>query len=113
MSNYDEEKIFDEKEPLFEEKLEEAMTKELPQAVRIWIVPGSQIPHEDIPENAYIHETFIFKPSDSSYIVGLRWNIPGALEGHMDNLAEFSTLEELRKEFPHLFELRGYLMVFG
>lgn len=115
MSNYDEENIHGEEKYPFEENilLEKAMTKELPHAVRIWVVPGSHIPHEDIPQNATIHDTFVFNAESDLYQVGLRWNIPDDLEGHMDTLADFSTLEELKHDFPHLFELSGDLLPFG
>jgi len=87
--------------------LDDAMTREIPPRVRAWEVSGLHIEGQNIPEDLLVSKTYVLKLSDSCWQVGIE-----SVEGLLKVLSEFSSLEELQKQFPHLFELEGDLYAF-
>lgn len=94
-------------------RLQEAMTRAMNQRARAWEVPGLQIEDKEIPENVVVIKTFVMKLFDNYWQVGVEWNEQGEKATSMKSVAEFSTLEEIRERFPHLFELVGDLYAFS
>ena len=94
-------------------KLEEAMTMDLTQSVRVWDLQGLHVQDEDIPENANVQTTFVMKFPEGHLRLGIQWTVEGDLMTHMGTVAEVSTLEELKDKFPKLFDLEGSLYAFA
>ena len=90
-------------------KLEEAMTMDLTQSIRAWILQGLHVQDEDIPENANVQSTVVIKFPEGHLLLGIQWTVEGDKMIQISDLAEFSTLEELKDKFPNLFELEGSL----
>ena len=96
-------------------RLQEAMTKELDMPdmpCRIWGVDGLQIEVEDLPEDAVVDKTFVFKAPDSDYLLRIMGHYEddrGSFLGEIDN---FSILEELKEKYLNLFEMEGALISF-
>ena len=90
-------------------KLEEAMTMELKECVRVWDVDGLQVTAEDIPKNANVRKTFIIAPRGEKITVGVIWAVEGELSENYDDVDQVSDVQELKDKFPKLFELTGEL----
>lgn len=98
-------------------RLEEAMTMDIEQPCRVWSVSGLHVEDEDIPKDANVKSTIVAKSFDGErWAVGVDFStvsddntVPNYFIG---TIAEFSSLEELRKTFPQLFELEGELFAF-
>ena len=93
-------------------KLEEAMTMELSQSVRIWDVDGQYIKDDNIPQNTNVKMTFVMRFPDGRFHLGIQLTVEGNTMPQIVPIAEFSTLKELKNEFPKLFELNGSLYAF-
>lgn len=93
-------------------RLQEAMSMDIQQEVRVWETPGAQVQDSDLPKDAKVSETFVSKQDDYCWKVGMNWTIEGDLNSYTGTVAEFSTLEELQSQFPQLFELEGNLFAF-
>ena len=94
-------------------KLQDAMSMELKQSIRVWEVSGHHIDEEDIPENATTSKTFVTKFFSGNIILGIEWTIVGDKSTHFSRIAQVSTLEEIHDKFPHLFDLEGILYAFS
>ena len=89
--------------------LDEAMSKTSNFRVRMWELPGSHVEVADIPENAAITKTFVAKNLDNQWQVGIEFMIDGNLSSKMNAIAEFSTLDELKANYPQFSEIPGDL----
>ena len=90
-------------------RLYEAMTKAIDCRIRAWEVYGLYINVEWLPENAKVRKTFVFKRFDDPLQVGVEYTVKGKTQPEKDSREEFSTLEDLKKKYPQLFELEGDL----
>ena len=90
-------------------RLSEAMTKAIDCRIRAWEVYGLYIDVTGLPENTKVRKTFVLKLFEDPWQVGIEYNVKGNPKPNMDAIAEFSTLEELKKKYPQLFELEGDL----
>lgn len=92
-------------------RLEKAMTMELKQHFRTWQISGLPIEYKYIPEGANVEYTIVMPNYERSiFSVGVQFT--SNKETYIYNVAEFSSLEEMQKTFPHLFELEGDLYAF-
>jgi len=94
-------------------RLQEAMTRDINKNVRVWELNGPHVNVKKIPKKAEIVKTFVMKRNGSKIRVGVEWIIPERLGSQMTQVAEFSTLEDLKEHFPHLFELDGDMCAFN
>ena len=94
-------------------KLQEAMTMDLKQLVRVWDLPGLHVEDEDIPKDANVSTTFVMKFPDERIQLGIFWTVKSDKATHSGVIAEVSKLEELQEKFPHLFEINGNLFAFS
>ena len=96
-------------------KLQEAMTMELSYETRVWIVLGLQVEVKDIPKNSTVKKTSVLMSHGKSGVVGIEVKIKEKMGWRyiMRDVAVFSSLEELQKKFPKLFELEGNLIAFS
>ena len=92
-------------------KLQEAMTKAIKQKLRLWDIPGLHIEDEAVPKNVNISKTYVLKVFDLYYSLGVE--IENEKGPAMHNVGDFSSLEDLRRKFPHIFELDGNLIAFS
>lgn len=90
-------------------KLEEAMTIELTQRVRLWILQGFHIQANGIPKNANVQATYVQQSSKCYICLAIKWTIDGDPSSHFSIVDKFNTLEELKDKFPKLFEFEGNL----
>lgn len=90
-------------------RLYEAMTKAINCRIRVWEVYGLHIDVEGLPKNAKVRKTFVFKRFDDPWQVGIEYTVKGSPQPEKDATDECSTLEELKKKYPQLFELEGDL----
>jgi len=90
-------------------RLHEAMKKANDCRIRAWEVYGLHIEVQDLPKNAKVQKTFVFKIFEELWQVGIEYTIKGNSVPDKVSVAEFSTLEELQKKYPQLFELDGDL----
>ena len=93
--------------------LQEAMTMDISQSIRIWGVPGLHVQDEDIPANANVQKTFVMMLPDGYLELKVQWTVEGDKMTYIGTVAEFSTLEELKEQFPNLFELEGTLIAYS
>lgn len=93
--------------------LQEAMSRDINKNVRVWELNGAHVKAEKIPKKAEVVKTFVMKHKGGKIRVGVEWIIPERLGSQMTQVAEFSTLEELKEQFPHLFELDGEMCAFN
>lgn len=94
-------------------RLRDAMTKELKHKARSWCVPGLQIEVKKLPENAIVSRTVVEYSHETNYFIIVKYTIEGDSTIKLVVSEEFSTLEELQKKHPHLFELDGHLYAFS
>lgn len=91
-------------------KLREAMTMNLEQEFRSWSVDGLQIdPKDYFPEdvnNENVSFTAITKEPNGKFGLYIFKKPTGGYG------KDFSSLEELEKKYPSLFELDGFLYAF-
>lgn len=101
-------------------RLENAMLQEPNEDISFWEVEGLQVNETYIPEEFKedtIQKTFVMYISGRCYHVGLQFlkkiellnGVQGSPEEWMCTIAGFTTLEGIKKEFPKLFELEGFL----
>ena len=106
-------------------KLQEALTMDVEQSLRIWYVTGLYAKVEDIPENATRIKTLVLKTSNGIFAVAVEWFAKKKVDSKNVNkfflpydegwknytklVAKFSKIEELQNTFPQIFELEGYL----
>ena len=101
-------------------RLEDAMLQDMEGDIRFWEIEGLQIAKEHIPEefkDATVQKTFVMSMAGRCYHVGLQLlqtreifqGVQGNPEEWMCSVAGFTKLEEMKKEFPKLFELEGFL----
>lgn len=95
-------------------KLQEAMTKELTHETRVWSVFGLHVEVKDISENFTVAKTVVIKGNGKTVAVSIEGT---AIEEkgtfyQMKDVFSFSSLEELQKKCPQLFELEGLLIAF-
>ena len=83
-------------------KLEEAMTKDIQQKIRIWKTKGIYIKDENISHNVNSATTFVMKTFDGHFEVGVGGD---SIKAYI--VAKISDFEELKSKFPQLFELDG------
>ena len=96
-------------------RLQEAMTKELDMPdmpCRIWGVDGLKIEVEDLPKDAVVNKTFVFKAPDSNYLLNIMGHYEDGRGSFSREIDNFSTLEELKEKYPNLFEMEGALIAF-
>ena len=94
-------------------KLEEAMTRDLTQSVRVWYLQGLHVQDEAIPENANVQTTFVLKYPEGNFHLGIQWTVKGDFMTRSGAVAEVSRLDELKEKFPNLFDLEGSLYAFA
>lgn len=92
-------------------KLDDAMSEAINQKIRLWSTPGLQIESENVPKNVCISKTCVLKVFDLYYSLAVE--IEGEKNPALHNVDDFSSLEELKLKFPHLFELDGNLFAFS
>lgn len=109
-------------------KLQEAMTMDLKQTIRVWLIYGLHINVEGVPENIIYVQTMVIKSSENNnFAVAVQWTtkedrnssvenagpfylpLPEELLSYTKVVARISTLEELKDKFPQLFEMEGSL----
>ena len=106
-------------------KLQDALSMDIEQNIRIWFILGLHINIEDIPENATGIRTLVVKTSNGTIAVTVEWFAKKKLDVNlidkfflpyderlkhcMKIVAKVSEIEELQNTFPQLFELEGYL----
>ena len=109
-------------------KLQEAMTMDLKQTIRVWLISGLHIDVEGIPENIISVQTIVIKSSENNNLaVAVQWTTKEDRNFTVENIGPFylplpeehlsytkvvariSTLEELNDKFPQLFEMEGSL----
>lgn len=93
--------------------LQDAMTKELPSnpEVRFWNIPGLHV-EALIPDSVQIEKTFVRKSRTNTFFLGVEWTMEGDLGDYIGVVAEFSSLEKLKDNFPKIFEVKGELFAF-
>ena len=102
MSSYNQEHI----------KLQDAMTMELKQGIRVWEVSGIHINEKNIPEWITISKTFVSKSYNGNMMIGIEWTIMGDNSTYFSRITRVSSLEEIQDKFPNLLELEGILYAF-
>lgn len=90
-------------------KLEEAMTMDLTQRVRLWVLQGFPVQANDIPKKANVQATYVYQSSEGHISLMIKWTIEGDFSLYFGIVDEFITLEELKDKFPKLFEFEGNL----
>ena len=108
-------------------KLQDALSMDIEQSLRMWFVPGLHVDVEDVPENAKDIRTVVAKISNGTTAVLVEWsvkekinveninkfflplNFDEGLKRYMKIIAKVSKFEELQNTFPQLFEMDGYL----
>ena len=111
-------------------KLHQALSMDIEQSSRIWFIPGLHVNLEGLPKNATRIKTMVIKSSSSKFAVAVElvakkeakpddkkvgeFLLPlnEAPKAYIKIVAKFSSLEELKEEFPQLFELEGFLFAF-
>lgn len=96
--------------------LQTALTMPLNQSFRLWEVPGLHISVKNLPGGATVLKTFVMQLCNHYMTIGIEFTLSGDLGtsfGNISGIAKASSLEELRKEFPQLFELEGTLYAFS
>ena len=93
-------------------RLKNAMKKGANHVVCTWYISGLHVKTEDLPSKSEVVMTFVMKCIDTSYMLGIIWNKGGQTPTYHSTIGEFSTLEELEKNFPDLCELVGSLYAF-
>ena len=91
-------------------KLHEAMTKEMIQRVRIWETCTHHQYTSETHRNPLAEKSLVIKSFDNTY--KLQITVKSDSGNSNIPLGQFSTLEELQTNFPHLFELNGDLYAF-
>ena len=90
-------------------RLLEAMTQSNDCQVRAWEVYGLHIDANNLPANAKVKKTFVFKFSEDQWQVGVEYTVEYNQKPEMVSIDEFSTLKDLQKKYPQLFKLEGDL----
>ena len=106
-------------------KLQDALSIDIEQNIRIWFVLGIHIDVEGIPQDATGIRTLVVKTSNGTIAVTVEWfarkkldvgivdkfflPYDEGLKHYMKLVAKVSKIEELQNTFPQLFELEGYL----
>lgn len=109
-------------------KLQESMTMDHKQTIRLWSIYGLHIDVVGIPENIIYVQTMIIKSSEhKNFAVAVQWTTKEDRNSTVENVGPFylplpeehlsytkvvariSTLEELKDKFPQLFEIDGSL----
>lgn len=90
-------------------KLQDAFAEPIENHISVWEIEGLHVNHE-FPDNAKDIKTFVLKPFDDNFSLGVQATI--GLETTMGQIDEFSSLEELKKQYPHLFGLIGKFFFF-
>ena len=90
-------------------RLHDAMTKASNCRVRAWEVRGLHIEVQNLPKNAKVKKTFVLKLFNDQWQVGIEYTTEADPKPSMDAIEEFSTLEEVQRKYPQLFELEGDL----
>ena len=90
--------------------LREATAKSLDGNVRTWELDGIHIPL-DIPDDVISAKTIVLKPDNDDFCLAVKL-IYATSKTFTDEVAEFSTLEDLQKYYPNLFNLHGKLSAF-
>ena len=93
-------------------RLQEAMTKELKNPMRVWSVDGIHAETQGLPENAKVKETFVMKAGREKYTLGFNVETHECYESATAKVGEFHSLEELKEKYPNLFEMEGTLFAF-
>jgi len=91
--------------------LKKGMLKKLNRRIRIWSIPGIQVNYNELPPGAIPQSTFVMKNTSSNYMLRIEYDIEKAT--HILTIGEFSSLEELRKDYPQLFKKAGNLYAFS
>lgn len=93
-------------------RLQQSMTIQLEHPFRVWSVHGLHIEDSDIPKDANVNATIVSRNLDGDrFVVGVDFTTAQE-EQYICTVAVFSDLEELQKNFPHLFKLEGELYAF-
>ena len=90
-------------------RLNQAMTLDVGNNLVIWRCPGIHFDSADIPKELVNPMTFVIKWYDAKFNVGVEGMSKDGYSHLMISLADFSSLEELQKNSPHLFEIDGEL----
>ena len=93
-------------------RLQEAMTKELDNSIRVWSVDGLKIEVKDLPENTHVLNTFVYKDPSGYYELAIMADFDENDDFYSKGIEKFSTLEELKEKYPNLFEMKGKLFSF-
>lgn len=94
-------------------RLEEAMNVDTVHNIRVWKTPGLHVEDEEVLGSYISAETIVMKCPNGDYVVRVDWVIAGDGQTCMKHVDKLSSLEELRKQYPHFFELTGNLHAFG
>ena len=91
--------------------LKRGMLKKLNRRIRIWSIPGIQVNYNALPAGAIPQSTFVMKNQNTSYMLKIEYDVEKIT--HILTIGEFSSLEELRKDYPKLFKKVGNLYAFS
>ena len=93
-------------------RLQEAMTKELENSIRIWSVEGLQVEGNVVPENTPVQTTYVYKDPSGYYELAIMADFEGKDDYFSKGIAKFPTLDFLKERYPNLFEMEGNLFAF-
>ena len=91
--------------------LKRGMIKPLNRRIRIWSIPGIQVNYNELPTEAIPQSTFVMKNQNTSYMLKIEYDVEKIT--HILTIGEFSSLEELHKDYPQLFKKSGNLYAFS
>lgn len=90
-------------------KLQDAFAEPIENHISVWEIEGLHVNHE-FPDEATDIKTFVMKPFGDNFSLGVQATI--GLETTMGQIDEFSTLDELKEKYSHLFALEGKFFFF-
>lgn len=90
-------------------KLQDAFAQHIENHVTVWEIEGIHVNHK-FPDDATDAKTFVMKPFGDNFSLGIQTTV--GLKTIMEQIDEFSTLDELKEKYSHLFALNGKLFIF-
>lgn len=93
--------------------LEQAMTMDINYSYRNWETPGLHVPFENLPSNTTNINTTVSQSRKGILTVRINFTIGDEIYRYVDVVGMFSELEELKENFPNLFNVPGTLEAFG